>query len=82
MIRIDEKICTGCRTCEFACAFQQKKSFHYDFSLIRIEKKKEEEGFFQVTVCRHCPDYPSEREEAAKFWADYLIGGPEVKAMI
>ncbi len=54
MISVNDRICTGCRTCEFACAFQQKKSFHYDFSLIRI-KKKEEEGFFEVIMCRHCP---------------------------
>jgi anaerobic carbon-monoxide dehydrogenase iron sulfur subunit len=58
MILIDERICTGCRTCEFACSFQQKQSFHYDYSLIRIQKKKGEEGFFQVTVCRHCPSAP------------------------
>ena len=58
MILIDESICTGCRTCEFACALQQKKSFHYDFSLIRIRKNKAEEGFFLVTVCRHCPSAP------------------------
>jgi anaerobic carbon-monoxide dehydrogenase iron sulfur subunit len=58
MILIDEKICTGCRTCEFACAWQQKESFHYDQSLIRVQKDKENEGFFRVTVCRHCPSAP------------------------
>jgi len=58
MIQIDEKICTGCRTCEFACAFQQKGTFHDGHSLIRIQKDKREEGFFLVTACRHCPSAP------------------------
>ena len=62
MILINERICTGCRTCEFACAFQQKQSFHYDVSLIRIRKSRVEEGFFQVAVCRHCPAAPCIRE--------------------
>lgn len=58
MIVIEEKICTGCRACEFACSFQQKKSFHYDFSLIRIFKNKAAEGFFTPVLCRHCADAP------------------------
>lgn len=56
MIRVTEEICTGCRACEFACSFQQKKSFHPDFSLVRILKKKASEGFFVPVLCRHCPE--------------------------
>jgi len=58
MITIQEKICTGCRACEFACSFQQKKSFHYEFSLIRILKNKTSEGFFTPVLCRHCVEAP------------------------
>jgi len=54
MIVVDENRCTGCRSCELACSFQQKRSFHYNFSLIRIYRNKEREGFFTPRVCRHC----------------------------
>ena len=57
-IVVDEGKCTGCRACEYACAFQQSKAFHYDFSLIRISKNKENEGFFLPTLCRQCEDPP------------------------
>jgi anaerobic carbon-monoxide dehydrogenase iron sulfur subunit len=58
MILINERICTGCRACEFACSFQKEKTFHYHSSMIRIQKNAAEEGFFQMGVCRHCPDAP------------------------
>jgi Fe-S-cluster-containing hydrogenase component 2 len=62
MIVVNEKNCTGCRACEFACSFQQKKSFHYNFSLIRIIKNKENEGFFIPNLCHHCKDTPCAKE--------------------
>ena len=62
MIRVNPKICTGCRACEFACSFQRKKSFHYRFSLIRIQKDKEAEGFFVPNLCRHCADPPCAKD--------------------
>ena len=61
-IVVDEKKCTGCRACEFACAFQQKKAFHYNFSLIRISNNREYEGFFIPALCRHCEDPPCASE--------------------
>lgn len=62
MIVVDEKSCTGCRACEFACSFQQKKFFHYDFSLIRIIKNKDVEGFFIPNICHHCEEISCAKE--------------------
>ena len=61
-IIVKEENCTGCRACEFACSFQQKKAFHYDFSLIHAVKNKEMEGFFIPLVCYHCEDPPCAKE--------------------
>jgi len=57
-IVVEEKRCTGCRACELACSFQQKKAFHYDFSLIHAVKNKAMEGFFIPVLCYHCEDPP------------------------
>lgn len=62
MIIVNEKNCTGCRACEFACSFQQRKSFHYHFSLIQVFKNKEIEGFYIPNLCRHCGDIPCAKE--------------------
>ena len=58
MITVDERLCTGCRACEFACSFKQEKSFHYNFSLVRIAINKEREGFFIPILCHHCDEMP------------------------
>jgi carbon-monoxide dehydrogenase iron sulfur subunit len=61
-IIVREENCTGCRACELACSFQQKKAFHYDFSLIHAVRNKEMEGFFIPLVCYHCEDPPCAKE--------------------
>lgn len=53
-IVIEEKKCTGCRSCEYACSFIHKKAFLHEYSLIRIHKHKKEKGFFVVALCLHC----------------------------
>jgi carbon-monoxide dehydrogenase iron sulfur subunit len=61
-IIVKEGNCTGCRACELACSFQQKKAFHYDFSLIHLVKSEEMEGFFIPLLCYHCEDPPCAKE--------------------
>ena len=57
-IIVKEENCTGCRACELACSFQQKRAFHYDFSLIHAVKNNQMEGFFIPMLCYHCEDPP------------------------
>ena len=61
MIIVNESICTGCRSCELACSFQQESSFHYKYSLIRINTNSKKSGFFNTTLCKHCHDPACER---------------------
>ena len=61
-IVIEEKKCTGCRACEYACAFKQRKLFHYDLALIRVSRDKEDRGHFVPILCRHCEDPPCAAE--------------------
>jgi carbon-monoxide dehydrogenase iron sulfur subunit len=61
IVVVEEK-CTGCRACELACSFQQKKSFHHGFSLIQVLKNERSEGFFIPTLCHHCESAPCARE--------------------
>lgn len=58
MITVGESRCTGCRTCEFACSFQQRGSFHYKYSLIEIRPNEKTPGFFKPRLCRHCKNPP------------------------
>jgi Fe-S-cluster-containing dehydrogenase component len=54
MIIVNESLCSGCRSCEFACSFQQRGCFHYNNSLIKIKPNAKKQGFFKPTLCRHC----------------------------
>ncbi len=62
MIAVDEAICTGCRSCEFACSFQQKKRFHDSFSLVKVRRNSQRPGFFIPSLCHHCEDPPCKAE--------------------
>jgi Fe-S-cluster-containing dehydrogenase component len=57
-IVINDKKCTGCRACEYACSFAQTGMFQYDFSLVRISRNKDSEGFYVIGICRHCKEPP------------------------
>lgn len=41
--------CTGCRTCEVACAFHHNRSFSREVSSVRV-KRKERAGEFDITI--------------------------------
>ncbi|MGQ9788771.1 MAG: 4Fe-4S dicluster domain-containing protein, partial [Candidatus Hadarchaeaceae archaeon] len=53
----DERRCTGCRTCELACAFYHYKEKNPSRSLIRIVKLENKLRDVPV-VCRHCEKAP------------------------
>jgi Fe-S-cluster-containing dehydrogenase component len=55
---VDEKRCTGCRSCELACSFQQTDAFGSASALIAITADSRKHGFFRLEVCRHCADMP------------------------
>ena len=55
MITVDASLCSGCRSCELACSFQQRGYFQYSNSLIKIRPNAKKHGFFKPTLCRHCP---------------------------
>ncbi|SHK57979.1 TIGR04076 family protein [Desulforamulus aeronauticus] len=50
---VDEKVCTGCRSCELACSFHKKGFFLAEEARVRV-MKDEENGLDRPQVCRQC----------------------------
>jgi len=56
-ILVDEDKCTGCRSCETVCSFENNGIFTPVYSRIKVEKD-EEEGKDIPNICRQCGDAP------------------------
>ncbi|MDP4128351.1 MAG: TIGR04076 family protein [Bacillota bacterium] len=76
-ILVDEKVCSGCRTCEMTCSFQHTEAFSINDSRIRIDKD-EANGLDMPRVCRQCGT--ARCVEACKFGA--LSRDPQTKAIV
>ncbi len=58
IILVDKTLCSGCRTCEMACAnFNAAGQNSYSHARIMLEKEYIE-GNYQPKVCYHCADPP------------------------
>lgn len=50
---VDESACSGCRSCEISCSWQQAGVFDPELARIRVEKQ-EVTGLDRPRVCRQC----------------------------
>lgn len=50
---VNEKVCSGCRTCEMTCSFAHTEAFSVDESRVRIDKD-EANGLDIPRICRQC----------------------------
>ena len=56
-IVVNRERCTGCRMCELVCSVKKEGASDPARARIRVIKR-EMEGFYLPTVCRHCEDPP------------------------
>ena len=58
-IVVNRERCTGCRMCELVCSVKKEGASDPARARIRV-MKREMEGFYLPTICRHCEDPPCE----------------------
>lgn len=52
-ILVNEKVCSGCRSCELACSFHKTGEFSEEQARVRVFKD-EENGLDRPQICRQC----------------------------
>ena len=57
-LSIDPLRCTGCGSCESACAVKHTGIDNPDNARIRVIPGDRDEGFYLPTTCQHCEDPP------------------------
>lgn len=73
-IRVDKKLCSGCRLCEIVCSLFHRGKINPEKSAIRIQKDDLDTSVNVPVLCRQCKEMTClatetvvEEEERAKF---------------